>query len=35
MRSGYFEEGKQVGQWTTYDKTGQVYKVTTMKPKVK
>ncbi len=31
MRSGYFEEGVQVGQWTTYDKHGAVYKVTDMK----
>ena len=31
MRSGYFEKGVQVGEWTTYDKTGKVYKVTTMK----
>jgi antitoxin component YwqK of YwqJK toxin-antitoxin module len=33
MRSGYFEAGAQVGEWTTYDKKGDVYKVTTMKPK--
>jgi antitoxin component YwqK of YwqJK toxin-antitoxin module len=33
MRSGYFEAGEQVGQWTTYDKTGAVSKVTTIKPK--
>jgi antitoxin component YwqK of YwqJK toxin-antitoxin module len=33
MRSGYFENGCQVGEWTTYDKKGQVYKVTRMKPK--
>lgn len=32
MRSGYFERGAQVGRWTTYDKTGAVYKVTEMKP---
>lgn len=31
MRSGYFEKGKQVGEWTTYDKKGKVYKVTKMK----
>ena len=31
MRSGYFEMGKQVGEWTTYDKKGKVYKVTRMK----
>ncbi len=34
LRSGYFENGEQTGEWTTYDKTGKVYKVTTMKPKV-
>ena len=27
MRSGYFENGEQVGQWTTYDKNGKVVKV--------
>jgi antitoxin component YwqK of YwqJK toxin-antitoxin module len=31
MRSGYFKKGKQVGEWTTYDKKGNVYKVTQMK----
>jgi antitoxin component YwqK of YwqJK toxin-antitoxin module len=31
LRSGYFENGKQVGEWTTYDKNGKMYKVTTMK----
>jgi uncharacterized protein YdhG (YjbR/CyaY superfamily) len=31
MRSGRFEDGRQVGEWTTYDRTGQVVKVTTMK----
>ena len=31
MRSGYFEKGKQIGEWTTYDKKGKVYKVTSMK----
>ena len=31
MRSGHFEAGKQVGEWTTYDKAGAVYKVTRMK----
>jgi antitoxin component YwqK of YwqJK toxin-antitoxin module len=35
MRSGTFEDGEQVGEWTTYDKAGKVYKVTTMKRKVK
>lgn len=28
MRSGNFEMGKEVGQWTTYDKVGRIYKVT-------
>ena len=31
LRSGHFEKGKQVGEWTTYDKKGKVYKVTRMK----
>jgi len=31
MRSGYFQKGKQTGEWTTYDKSGKVYKVTKMK----
>ena len=33
LRSGYFENGAQVGEWTTYDKDGKPYKVTTMKAK--
>ncbi len=33
LRSGYFDAGKQVGEWTTYDRKGAVYKVTRMKPK--
>ncbi len=33
MRSGYFEKGKQVGEWITYDKKGKVYKKTQMKIK--
>ena len=33
MRSGYFKKGKQVGEWTTYDKKGKVYKVTTLDKK--
>ena len=33
MRSGYFDDGEQVGEWTTYDKQGKVYKVTQMKAK--
>ncbi len=28
LRSGYFRNGKQTGEWTTYDKKGKVYKVT-------
>jgi antitoxin component YwqK of YwqJK toxin-antitoxin module len=35
LRSGYFENGEPVGKWTTYDKTGEVYKVTTRKSKKK
>ena len=31
LRSGHFENGKQVGRWTTYDKQGRVYKTTRMK----
>ena len=27
-RSGYFNLGEPVGEWTTYDESGQVYKVT-------
>jgi hypothetical protein len=32
LRSGYFDAGRQVGEWTTYDRRGAVYKVTIMKP---
>lgn len=28
MRSGSFEKGKQIGEWTTYDAKGKVVKVT-------
>lgn len=31
MRSGYFKADKQVGEWITYDKKGEVYKKTLMK----
>ena len=31
LRSGHFETGRQVGEWITYDRRGQVYKVTRMK----
>ena len=27
-RSGHFNHGHQIGEWTTYDKNGKVYKVT-------
>lgn len=30
-RSGYFDMGEPVGDWTTYDAMGKVYKVTTKK----
>lgn len=33
MRSGHFERGEPAGEWITYDKAGQVYKVTRIKPK--
>jgi antitoxin component YwqK of YwqJK toxin-antitoxin module len=35
MRSGFFEAGRQIGEWTTYDRAGKVYKVTNMTPKSK
>ena len=35
MRSGHLENGEQAGEWTTYDKKGQIYKVTKIKPKAK
>jgi antitoxin component YwqK of YwqJK toxin-antitoxin module len=35
MRSGHFASGEQIGEWTTYDKQGEVYKVTMMQPKPK
>ena len=35
MRSGWFENGQQVGESTTYGRKGQVYKVTQMKPNAK
>ena len=28
LRSGHFKRGKQVEEWTTYDATGKVVKVT-------
>ena len=30
-RSGYFDKGEQTGEWTTYDKDGNVYKVSNIK----
>jgi hypothetical protein len=34
MRSGYFEDGEQSSEWTTYDRNGKVVKVTQMKAKL-
>lgn len=31
MRSGEFESGVQVGEWTTYDRSGIPYKTTVMR----
>lgn len=33
LRSGWFENGQQAGEWTTYDKAGQPYKVTHIRAK--
>lgn len=33
LRSGTFDNGEQVGEWTTYDRQGKVYKVTMKKRK--
>ncbi|MGY1809349.1 toxin-antitoxin system YwqK family antitoxin [Blastococcus sp. SYSU D00669] len=30
LRSGHFDRGRQVGEWTTYDRSGAPYKVTAM-----
>jgi antitoxin component YwqK of YwqJK toxin-antitoxin module len=30
-RSGYFDAGVPVGEWTTYDQQGKIYKVTKRK----
>lgn len=32
LRSGHFEAGRQVGEWTTYDRAGRPYKVTRIRP---
>lgn len=29
LRSGHFDKGVQVGEWTTYDAAGNAYKCTT------
>ena len=28
LRSGHFDMGERVGEWTTYDAKGKIYKVT-------
>jgi len=33
LRSGHFEDNEQVGQWITYDRHGDVYKITEIKPR--
>ena len=33
MRSGYFNNGKQIGKWITYDKKGKEFKVTSFDKK--
>jgi antitoxin component YwqK of YwqJK toxin-antitoxin module len=35
MRSGYFQDGKQTGKWTTHDKNGVIVKVTDLHGKTK
>ena len=35
MRSGTFLDGEQVGEWITYDRQGNVFKVTNIKPGTK
>ncbi len=32
-RSGYFKQGEPVGEWTTYDAQGLIYKITVKKEK--
>ncbi|SDY84627.1 hypothetical protein SAMN05660209_03885 [Geodermatophilus africanus] len=31
LHSGTFEHGRQVGEWTTYDRTGAPYRTTTVR----
>lgn len=31
LRSGFFDKGKRIGEWTTYDSKGDVYKVSQLK----
>jgi antitoxin component YwqK of YwqJK toxin-antitoxin module len=33
LRSGTFDNGEQSGEWTTYDKQGNVFKVSRIKPR--
>ena len=35
MRSDWFEAGKPVGEWTTYDQSGAVHKVTQKRPNIR
>lgn len=35
LRSGWFENGEQCGEWTTYDKAGMPYKTTLIRPKAR
>jgi antitoxin component YwqK of YwqJK toxin-antitoxin module len=35
LRSGTFENGEQTGEWTTYDRNGNVFKITLIKPKAR
>lgn len=33
MRSGYYKQDRQTGEWITYDKRGEIYKVTNLDKK--
>lgn len=35
MRSGYFDNGDQIGKWITYDREGNPHKTTHFKGKAK